>query len=140
MYDLLPLSEGKWFTEDGQNITFTKADGTTTSAILAPAGTYTMPGTSPELSVTTTHLSLVFDIKGGKDNWDFPWQDYGVIACRPRKLFIELEKMPDGFVVPEASRTTDADFEYVAGRLCSTLECLWRQLCSLRHLRPWRFR
>lgn len=114
MYDLLPLSEGKWSSEDGQNITFTMADGTTTSAILAPAGTYTMPGTSPELSVTTTHLSLVFDIKGGKDNWDFPWQDYGVIACRPRKLFIELEKMPDGFVVPEASRTTDADFEYVA--------------------------
>lgn len=114
-YDLLPLSEGKWATEDGVNITFTKADGTQTQAQLAPAGTYPMPGTKPELSVTTEHDALVFTIKGGKDNWngDNLWNNYGVIACHPRVLFIELEKMPDGFVVPEASRTFDADFEYI---------------------------
>ena len=114
-YDLLPLSEGKWATEDGVNITFTKADGTQTQAQLAPAGAYPMPGTKPELSVTTEHDALVFTIKGGKDNWngDNLWNNYGVIACHPRVLFIELEKMPDGFVVPEASRTFDADFEYI---------------------------
>ena len=113
MYDLLPLSEGK-FAVDGSTYTFTKSDGTTTTATWAPAGTYPMSGTKPELSVTTEHEALVFTIQGGKDNWDYPWQDYGVIACHPRVLFMELEKMPSTFTVPEASRTFDADFKYVA--------------------------
>jgi len=114
-YDLLPLSEGKWSTEDGVNITFTKADGTQTHAQLAPAGEYSMPGTKPEKKVVTTHDALVFTIVGGKDNWNGEnlWNNYGVIACHPRVLFVELEKMPDGFVVPEESKTFDADFEYI---------------------------
>ena len=112
MYDLLPLAEGQWAL-DGTTCTFTKEDGSTTSAIWVPAGTYAMPGTSPQLNVTVEKEALMFQIKGGKDNWDFPYQDYGVIACHPRALFIELEKLPDGFVVPEESRTFDADFEYI---------------------------
>ena len=112
MYDLLPLSTAT-YTVDGSTITFTRPDGTVNTATMVPAGTYPMPNTSPELSVTIEKEALMFTIQGGKDNWNYPWQDYGVIACRPRALFIELEKMPDGFVVPEASRTFDADFEYV---------------------------
>ena len=111
-YDLLPLSEGTWSYADGK-VTFNRPNAGSTTATWVPAGTYDMPGTSPQLSVTIEKEALMFAIQGGKDNWDFPWQDYGVIACHPRALFIEIEKMPDGFVVPEASRTFDADFEYI---------------------------
>ena len=110
-YDLLPLSEGQYAIE-GNQVTFTKADGSTTTATWVGPGTYAMPGTKPELSVTIQRQALMFQIKGGKDNWTYTWQDYGVIACRPRVLFIEMEQLPDGFVVPEASRTFDADFKY----------------------------
>ena len=112
MFDLLPRAEGT-YTSDGTTITFTKPDGTTSTATMLPAGSYDMPGTSPVKTVTLEKDALMFQIQGGKDNWNFPWQDYGVIACRPRALFMELEKMPDGFIVPEEARTFDADFEYI---------------------------
>ena len=112
MFDLLPLAEGT-YAIDGETVTFTKPDGTTTTATMLAPGSYPMPNTKPEKIVTLEKEALMFQIKGGKDNWNFPWQDYGVIACRPRALFIELDKMPDGFVVPEESRTFDAEFEYV---------------------------
>ena len=112
MFDLLPLAEGS-FAIDGQTVTFTKSDGTTSTATMLAPGSYPMPNTKPEKIVTLEKETLMFQIQGGKDNWNFPWQDYGVIACRPRALFVELEKMPDGFVVPEESRTFDADFEYI---------------------------
>ena len=111
-YDLLPLSEGR-YAIDGATVTFTKSDGTTTSATFVGPGTYDMPGTTPTKTVTIERQALMFEIQGGKDNWDFPWQDYGVIACHPRVLFIEMEQMPADFVVPEASRTFDADFKFI---------------------------
>ena len=111
-YDLYPLYEGKWAMKSAQEIAFTKPDGTVTTATMLPPGTYDMPGTSPTLSVTLDHMALMFQIKGGKDNWTHTWDDYGVIACRPRALFVEIEKMPDGFVVPEASMTRDDAFKY----------------------------
>ena len=112
MFDLLPLAEGT-YAIDGETVTFTKPDGTSTTATMLAPGSYPMPNTKPEKIVTLEKEALMFQIQGGKDNWNFPWQDYGVIACRPRALFVELEKMPDGFVVPEESRTFDADFEYI---------------------------
>ena len=112
-FDLLPLYEGSYSAE-GSTYTFTKADGTIVTAEWVEAGSYEMPGTSPTLYVNIETEALRFTIEGGADNWDYSWQDYGVIACNPRVVFIELEKMPDGFVVPEESRTSDADFEYVA--------------------------
>ena len=36
----------------------------------------------------------------------------GGISLRPRALFIEMDQIPDGFIVPEASKTTDADFSF----------------------------
>ncbi len=117
-YDVLPLSKGSWLlngsTAYGPTITFKDADGNVISdASLVEPGEYTMPGTSPELKLTLEKQALMFAISGGKDNWNYPWQDYGVFVCRPRVLFIEMDQMPDGFLVPAASRTTDADFEYI---------------------------
>ena len=109
-YDVLPRSTGKYSINESA-VTFTKPDGSVSNATLVPAGTYAMPGTIPEISVTITTQALMFQL-AGKDNWDYPYQDYGVFACHPRALFIELVQMEDGFIVPEASRTTDADFEY----------------------------
>lgn len=117
-YDVLPLSTGSWSitgtTDYGPTITFKDAEGNVISnASLVEPGEYTMPGTSSELKLTLEKQALMFAISGGKDNWNYPWQDYGVFVCRPRVLFIEMDQMPDGFLVPAASRTTDADFEYI---------------------------
>ena len=110
-YDVLPLSEGR-YALDGNTVTFTKADGSTTQALFLGPGTYEVPGAGGK-SVTITRQALAFTITGGKDDWNNIYKDYDKIAARPRALFIEMEAMPDGFIVPEASRTTDADFEYV---------------------------
>ena len=109
-YDVLPLSEGQ-YALNGAQVTFTKADGSTTTANFVGPGTYEVPGTNK--SVTIQRQALAFAITGGKDDWNNIYKDYDKIAARPRALFIEMEQMPDGFVVPEASRTFDADFEYV---------------------------
>ena len=110
-YDVLPLSEGR-YALDGNTVTFTKADGSTTQALFLGPGTYEVPGAGGK-SVTITRQALAFTITGGKDDWTNIYKDYDKIAARPRALFIEMEQLPDGFIVPEASRTTDADFEYV---------------------------
>jgi len=110
-YDVLPLSEGR-YALDGNTVTFTKADGSTTQALFLGPGTYEVPGAGGK-SVTITRQALAFTITGGKDDWNNIYKDYDKIAARPRAMFIEMEAMPDGFIVPEASRTTDADFEYV---------------------------
>ena len=109
-YDVLPLKDGR-YTLDGDQVTFTKADGSTTTATLVGPGSYQVPGTSK--SVTITRQALAFTITGGKDDWNNIYKDYDKIAARPRALFIEMEALPDGFVVPAASQTTDADFEFV---------------------------
>ena len=108
-YDVLPLSEGR-YAIDGNIVTLTRADETTTQAMFVGPGTYEVPGTSK--SVTITRQALAFTITGGKDDWNNIYKDYDKIAARPRALFIELEQLPDGFVVPAASQTTDADFKY----------------------------
>ena len=110
-YDVLPLSEGQ-YSLNGNQVTFTRADGSTTQALFLGPGTYEVPGAGGK-SVTITRQALAFTITGGKDDWNNIYKDYDKIAARPRALFIEMEQLPDGFIVPEASRTTDADFEYV---------------------------
>ena len=108
-YDVLPLSEGR-YALSGNTVTFTRADGTTTQALFLGPGTYEVPGTNK--SVTIQRQALAFTITGGKDDWNNIYKDYDKIAARPRALFIEMEQLPDGFVVPEESRTFDADFKY----------------------------
>lgn len=112
-YDVLPLAQGQ-YAIDGSTVTFTKPDNTKTQATLVGPGTYDMPNTSPLKSVTIGTQALMFTITGGVENWDqnIMYTDYHAIAGNPKVLFIELEQLPAGFVIPEASMTTDADFEY----------------------------
>ena len=115
-YDVLPLAQGQ-YAIDGSAVTFTRPDNTTTQATFVGPGTYDMPNTSPTKSVTITSMALMFTITGGADLWDgsgaqIMYTDYHKIAGNPRRLYIEMEQMPAGFVVPEASKTTDADFEF----------------------------
>ena len=111
-YDVIPRAEGTYSME-GTAVTLRKPDGTTSSGSMLPAGTYPLPGTTPALSVTTTHPGLMFTITGGKDYWSGPASDYDVLACHPRAMLFELEEMPVGFHVPSEARTVDADFEYI---------------------------
>ena len=114
-YDLLPRSTATYVNEDGV-ITFIRPDGTTVNADLLPAGTYSLPDTNPEQTITITHEALRFNITGGRSNvWtNIIYEDYWKIAGNPRQLFMEIEKMPDSFTVPAASQTTDADFKFDA--------------------------
>ena len=109
-YDVLPLKDGR-YAVDGAQLTFTKADGSTTTATLVGPGSYPITGSSKTVNIQTQ--ALLFTITGGKDDWTNIYKDYDKIAARPRQLYIELEALPDGFVVPAASCTVDADFEYV---------------------------
>ena len=113
-YDVLPLAQGQ-YAIDGSTVTFTKPDNTTTQATFVGPGTYDMPNTSPLKSVTIETQALMFTIAGGVESWNqsIMYTDYHAIAGNPKVLFIELEQMPAGFVIPEASKTTDADFQYV---------------------------
>ena len=109
-YDVLPLKDGR-YAVDGNQLTFTKADGSTTTATLVGPGSY--PITGSQKTVNIQRQALLFTITGGKDDWNNIYKDYDKIAARPRQLYIEMEAFPDGFLVPAASCTTDADFEYV---------------------------
>lgn len=119
-YELLPRATGTYVIEDNV-VTFTREDATSVKADWVSAGEFKMP--VPETNekgeplapriITITTEALRFDIKGGNDDWTNIYSDYDVIARRPRQLFVELEKMPDGFTVPAESCTTDTDYEFV---------------------------
>ena len=110
LYEVLPRSVGDYTIDPETGVmTFTLEDGKQTAAKYMPAGTYALPDTK---EITVEEPGLMFELSG-KDNWDYIYKDYDIIACRPRILFIELHQMPDGFEVPEASKTTDKDFEFV---------------------------
>ncbi len=106
LYGVLPKNEGKW-SQQGNVYTLTNENGEVVTAELVPAGEYSCPGTEPELKVKITRQALKFTIKGGADDWDNTSSDYGVIYSNPRVLYLELEKLPAGSVVPEPSRTKD---------------------------------
>ena len=114
-YDVLPLSTGQ-FAMEGTTVTLTKADGSKKTATWVGPGTYEMPDTDPVKSVTIETQALMFTITGGTESWDqnIMYTDYHAVAGNPKVLYIELEQLPADFVVPEASRTTDADFKYEA--------------------------
>lgn len=114
IYDVLPRGEGSW-SFSGNSLTLTKPDGTSSTASILTAGTYPMPVSTQQISVTISegHIALQFVLTGGKDNWNHTYDDYGVIAAHPRILFFEMEQLPSGTKIPDASKTTDTDFEYV---------------------------
>lgn len=111
-YDVLPRSQGAFamtVADDGTvTFTFTKEDQTQTTGTYLPAGTYDLPDGK---TITIEEQAVMFELKG-KDNWDYIYKDYDIIACRPRAFFIELHRLPEDFEVPEASKTVDADFVF----------------------------
>ena len=109
-YDLIPRGQGSW-TMSGQDITFTRPDGSKSSGTFVPAGTHAMSD-GKSVTIAEGHVALRFTIQGGKDDWSHNYTDYDVIAAHPRILFIEVEPMPSGFSTPAASRTTDTEFAY----------------------------
>ena len=121
-YELLPRSTANYSINPDSTVVFTLQDGSTKTATLVPAGDYKMavPETNPEGKpidpriVTISSLALRFDINATRENWqkEIMYTDYWMIAGQPRQLFVELEKMPDGFTVPAASCTTDADYKF----------------------------
>lgn len=115
IYDVIPRGEGMW-SLSGDAMTFTRPDGTSTSAQVLLSGSYPMPGTKPEISLNIKegHIALQFTLTGGKDNFVHRNDDYGVIACNPRALFFELEQLPSGTYIPKSAKTTDTDFEFTS--------------------------
>ena len=119
-YDVLPRSTATYTIDSENKVVFTLPDGTTRNATLVPAGNYLMPQTTENGGagqyITITDQALLFEISGGRDvyNDDIIYKDYWRICAHPRALFIEIKKVDEGFVIPEAACTTDADFEYVA--------------------------
>ena len=110
-YELIPRSTATW-AMDGDNLTLTPSGGSAVTAKILPPGTYDLPNTSPLKQLTVSSMTLQFTITGGTDYWDNAASDLDVFAKHPRAMFLELEQMPEGFDVPEASKTTDADFEF----------------------------
>lgn len=106
LYSVLPKNIGTW-AQDGATFTFTAEDGTETTAEYVPAGSYLLPNTTPEKYVTIETQALKFVIKGGVDDWDHAWDDYGVFYRHPRVLFLEFDHLEPGTLVPEESKTTD---------------------------------
>ena len=113
-YDVLPRAEGTYEynmnMEDGSiTFTFKEENDVKSVATYVPAGTHNLPDGK---TITIEEQALLF-VLSGKDNWDYIYKDYDVIACQPRALFIELHQMEEGFKVPEASQTFDAEFEFI---------------------------
>ncbi len=105
-YSVLPKNEGS-YTLDGNTITFTHENGTTTTGTIVGPGTYELPGCSPAKSVTIQTLAIKFVLPAAADDWDHAWDDYGVFYRKPRQLYVELEQMPAGYVTPESAKTID---------------------------------
>ena len=105
-YDLIPGSTATWELSQNTTMTFTSGEKTV-SASLTPPGTYNLPGTDPQKTITLTNQTLAFTITGGKDDWNNAGSDLDVFVKQPRMLYVELEIQPYGFVIPAAAKTTD---------------------------------
>lgn len=116
LLDIIPRSQATWSYTENDGITFDKGSaGIVTATILGP-DTHTLyqNGDTKVTVTTTSHISLLFKLSGGHDDWNNMYNEYNAIACRPRAMIVELDPMEVDFHTPEASRTVDADFKYVA--------------------------
>lgn len=88
-YRKIPKGEGKWLRDyTTGKVTFTFADGTTSSASLIGPGTEDLGNGK---SKTTTEGALVFTLNG-KDDWDKIYSDYDKFVKRPRKFWVDIER------------------------------------------------
>lgn len=89
-YRKIPTGEGQWARNYTTGmVTFTFADGTTTS------GQFMNPGTTEDLgydqSKTVENYAFGFNLNG-TDDWDNIYSDYDKFVKRPRRFWIELAK------------------------------------------------
>ena len=105
-YRQIPKGESTWLRNytDG-TITFTDADGRETTCTLEPKGSYELPNVPP-ITLTLESEAFRFTLNGTED-WNNTYNDYGVFARNPVAYYIEVEKQPADFEVPEASKTIE---------------------------------
>lgn len=92
-YRKIPKGEGTWLRNYTTNtITFTFADGTTTSGSLVTAGTEEFAWDNGySNSKTTENYALAFNLEG-TDDWDNIYTDYDKFVRKPRRYWIDLTK------------------------------------------------
>jgi len=88
-YRKIPTGEGIWLRNYSTGlVTFTFANGTTTSGNFISAGTETVYGT---ITRTTIDHAISFALSG-VDNWDKIYSDYDKFVSRPRRYWIDITK------------------------------------------------
>ncbi len=89
MYRKIPKGTSTWVRDYAANtVTFTAADGTTSVATFANAGTEDLGNGQ---SKTITDNAFVFTLNG-VDDWDKIYSDYDKFVKRPRKFWIDVKK------------------------------------------------
>ncbi|MFH6985716.1 hypothetical protein [Marinoscillum luteum] len=89
-YRKVPAGAGEWLRNYATGtITFTFADGTTTSGSFIETNTTEDLGNG--LSKTTTGHAFAFNLNG-TDDWDKIYSDYDKFVKKPRRFWIDLEK------------------------------------------------
>ncbi len=90
LYRKIPTEQGTWERDYTANtITFTFADGTTSVGEFVGAGTQDLGN---GLSKQITDHSLTFSLTGS-DDWDNIYSDYDKFVKRPRRLWIDIQKI-----------------------------------------------
>ena len=90
LYRKIPTGTSTWVRDYTANtVTFTAADGKTTTATFASAGTEDLGN---GLSKTITDNAFVFTMNG-VDNWDKIYSDYDKLVSKPRKFWIDVKKL-----------------------------------------------
>lgn len=87
-YRKIPEGEGEWLRNyKTGTITFTFADGHTTTGTFESSGTEDLGN---NLSMTISNKAFAFDLNG-TDDWDNIYSDYDKFVKRPRRFWIEVE-------------------------------------------------
>ncbi|HNX65339.1 MAG TPA: hypothetical protein PKH02_00575 [Bacteroidales bacterium] len=89
-YRKIPTGEGSWLRNYSTGlVTFTFANGTTTSGTFVSAGTETLYGS---ITKTTVDHSISFTLSG-VDDWSNIYKDYDKFVSRPRKFWVDITKV-----------------------------------------------
>lgn len=90
-YRKIPTGEGKWSRNYATGmVTFTFADGKTTSGVFTEGPVTEDLGNG--YSKTVDEYAFVFNLNG-TDDWDNIYSDYDKFVKRPRRYWVDLEKV-----------------------------------------------
>lgn len=88
-YRKIPTGTGSWVRDySAGTVTFTFADGTTTTGTFAAAGTETLYGS---ITKTIVDHAFVYTLTG-KDDWTNIYKDYDKFVSNPRKFWVDIAK------------------------------------------------